>query len=331
MSLEKELYRVDFHHHFFPSDLNKAKSNIDAGWKTPEGNLPWNPAISIQSMNALGIQIALLSLPANPSGEVSSENRRLARAHNMLAANICETYPGRFGFLAGLPFLDDIEGVLEEMAHSLDVLGADGIALTSSYGSGMLSTYIGHEKYDRIWEELDRREAVVFLHGAQIPSSTSHPDPLLGLPVVEVPNETFKAAAHLVVTGKKRKYPKVKIVLAHLGGSSPFLAARVAVLSRHMGCKLTPAEILEDFKTFYFETALSAHETNLAAMERFVTPDRILFGTDFPAVSTAMAAWYTENLDGYYLADALKKDAIMFQNAFNLLPGLRKRIKHGAR
>jgi len=98
-----------------------------------------------------------------------------------------------------------------------------------------------------------------------------------------------------------------------------------------MGCELTPEEIMEDFKTFYFETALSAYETNLAAMEQFVTPDRILFGTDFPAVSTAMAAWYMDNLNGYYLADASKKDAIMFQNAFNLMPGLRKRISHGAR
>lgn len=128
---------------------------------------------------------------------------------------------------------------------------------------------------------------------------------MLGIPVVEViysgacfrhekystirkvPNETFKAAAHLVVTGKKRKYARVKIVLAHLGGSSPFLAARVAVLSRHMGCALTAEEILEDFKSFYFETALSAHETNLAAMEKFVTPDKILFGTDFPGARSA--------------------------------------------
>jgi predicted TIM-barrel fold metal-dependent hydrolase len=99
---------------------------------------------------------------------------------------------------------------------------------------------------------------------------------------LKVPNETFKAAAHLVVSGKKRKYPHVKIILAHMGGSTPFLAARVAILSKHMGCPLTPDEILEDFQSFYYETALSAHETTLAAMDKFVSPDRMLFGTDFP-------------------------------------------------
>jgi hypothetical protein len=53
-----------------------------------------------------------------------------------------------------------------------------------------------------------------------------------------VPNETFKAAAHLVVTGRKRKYARARIILAHLGGSTPFLAPRVAVLAGHMGCAL---------------------------------------------------------------------------------------------
>ena len=96
------------------------------------------------------------------------------------------------------------------------------------------------------------------------------------------PNETFKAAAHLVVTGRKRKYPDVKIILAHLGGTTPILAPRVAVLSHHMGCSLNPEEIMRDFQTFYYETALSGYDTNLTAMERFVSPDRIIFGTDFP-------------------------------------------------
>jgi predicted TIM-barrel fold metal-dependent hydrolase len=100
----------------------------------------------------------------------------------------------------------------------------------------------------------------------------------------KVPNETFKAAAHLVVTGRKRKYPNVKVILAHLGGSTPFLAARVAILSRHMGCNLTPEEILEDFRSFYYETALSAYTTNLQAIDGFIPRENLLFGTDFPGM-----------------------------------------------
>ena len=98
----------------------------------------------------------------------------------------------------------------------------------------------------------------------------------------QVPNETFKAAAHLVVTGKKRRFSNVRIVLAHLGGSAPFLAPRVAALSTHMGCPLTKDEILEDFRSFYFDTALSSSETTLAAMKTFTNEKHILYGTDFP-------------------------------------------------
>jgi predicted TIM-barrel fold metal-dependent hydrolase len=62
-------------------------------------------------------------------------------------------------------------------------------------------------------------------------------------------------------------FPDIKIILAHLGGTTPFLASRVAVLSNHMGCPLSPEEILDDFRSFYYETALSAYEPNLLAIE----------------------------------------------------------------
>lgn len=74
----------------------------------------------------------------------------------------------------------------------------------------------------------------------------------------------------------------MKIILSHLGGSTLALAPRVAVLSRHMGCTLTPEEIMEDFKSFYYETALSAHGTTLTTVKSSLQPDHVLFGTDFP-------------------------------------------------
>ncbi|EEB93880.1 hypothetical protein MPER_07409, partial [Moniliophthora perniciosa FA553] len=212
--------------------------------------------------------------------------------------------------------------VLEEIRYSLDELKADGISMPSSYGIGLEAKYIGDDAYDPVWAELNRRQVVVFLHGAQTPSSTPYPHAFLGIPIVEVPNETFKAASHLVVTGRKRKYPDVKIILAHLGGSTPFLCARIAVLSRHMGCPFEPDEIIEDFKTFYYETALGAHKTTLTGMKSFISPDRLLFGTDFPAVSTEMADWYTKNLEKFYAEEDDVLEAITYKNAKSLFPNL---------
>jgi 6-methylsalicylate decarboxylase len=123
---------------------------------------------------------------------------------------------------------------------------------------------------------------VVFLHGTPTPSSTPYPHPCLGLPIVEVPNETFKAAAHLVVTGKKRRFRDVKIILSHGGGSAQFLAPRVAVLSQHMGCSLSPEECLEDFRSFYVDTALVGHGSTVQFLEGVLGRSSILFGTDYP-------------------------------------------------
>ncbi|KAI0677586.1 hypothetical protein C8Q78DRAFT_99108 [Trametes maxima] len=312
--------RIDIHHHMFPTSINKAGLSEKVGWRTPPENLPWTPDISLRTMDKLNIQTAVLSLPAGlPPGPAGEDNRTAARSFNEYAARICSDHPGRFGFFACLPNLSDTQGVLTEIAHGLDGLKAWGVAMSSSYGDAAEAKYIGDDAFDPIWEELDRRAAVVFLHGAQMPSSTPYPHPYLGIPVTEVPNETFKAAAHLVVTGKKRRWPNVRIILAHLGGSTPFLAPRVAALSRHMGCPLSPEEIVEDFKTFYYDMALSSHETTLTAMRAFVGDDRLLFGTDFPAVSTDTVEWYTKNADEFFAGDRDKLERVMCRNATELL------------
>ncbi|OBZ70437.1 2-amino-3-carboxymuconate-6-semialdehyde decarboxylase, partial [Grifola frondosa] len=277
--------RIDVHHHFFPDTLRKAERNAQVGWRTPVENLPWTPQISLEAMDALGITTAILSLPADA---LHGEDHDAATKFNLHASDICRAFPGRFEFFACVSALSSAPVVLQQIAFALDDLKASGIALASSYGSGTDAKYLGDVVYNTIWEELDRRKAVVFIHGAQIPATTPFPHLFLGLPVTEVPKETFRAAAHLVVTGTKRLYPNVKIILAHLGGCTPFLASRIAVLSRHMGCPLSHEEILEDFKSFYYETALSADRTTLSAMQNFVEPDHILFGTDFPGTQAKL-------------------------------------------
>ncbi|KAJ3802832.1 hypothetical protein GGU11DRAFT_752622 [Lentinula aff. detonsa] len=316
--------RIDVHHHFFPAELAKAKliDFADIGFVSPKENLPWTPEVSLRFMDQTGIDTSILSFPALGSGSVSEENRGLARGRNMQMAKFRDDHPTRFGFFATMPFLQDVEGALAEIAYALDILKADGIAISSSYGEGSEAKYVGHKIYEPIWAELNSRKAVVFLHGNQTPSSTPYPDPTLGIPIVEVPNETYKAASHLVVTGTKRKYPDAKIILSHMGGSTAFLSVRVARLSHYMGCPLSPEEILADFKSFYYDTALSAHETTLTAIQTFITPDRLLFGTDFPAVDKDITNWYTKHLEDFYSDNKEMSEDVAYRNAFRLFPRL---------
>ncbi|KAJ3820787.1 hypothetical protein F5878DRAFT_61889 [Lentinula raphanica] len=316
--------RIDVHHHFFPAELAKKKllDLSDIGFRSPKENFPWTPEVSLKFMDQTGIDTAILSFPALGSGSVGEGNRSLARDRNQEMARFRDNHPTRFGFFATMPFLRDIEGALKEIAYALDVLKADGIAISSSYGEGPDAKYVGHKMFEPIWAELHLRKAVVFLHGNQTPSTTPYPDPTLGIPIVEVPNETYKAASHLVVTGTKRKYPDVKIILSHMGGSTTFLSVRVAALSHYMGCPLTPEEILADFKSFYYDTALSAHETTLVTIQKFITSDRLLFGTDFPAADKGSISWYNQNLVEYFSNQKEMSEDVAYRNALKLFPRL---------
>jgi predicted TIM-barrel fold metal-dependent hydrolase len=320
--------RIDLHQHFFPAggfgaeDLRRLED--ETGWRFPPENFPWSPEKSLRFMDHLGIETAILSLTGSPGGDgVGAANRQFARLLNTTAHQAVIDHPGRFGFFANLPIPSDTEAALDELSHALDVLGAAGVNLTSSYGRCDQARYVGHDVFDPIWEELDRRSAVVFLHGDHTPSSNRYPSRLVPIPVGEVPNETYKAAADLVTRGKKRRYANVRIVLAHSGGSTPFLAGRVAGLAHYLGSELSPEEMIEDFRGFYYETALSGFETNLVALENFVEPDHILFGSDFPAVDLATAAWYTRNVDVYFAERPQRLADVMRNNALALFPRLR--------
>jgi hypothetical protein len=113
---QKVVRRIDLHHHFFLSSLDKVKKNLQVGWRTPPENLPWTPEVSLKFMNAHGIDMAILSVPPSSAGFIGAENRTMARNYNTFAANISKRYPTRFGFFACLPFLDDTEGSVAYLA-----------------------------------------------------------------------------------------------------------------------------------------------------------------------------------------------------------------------
>jgi predicted TIM-barrel fold metal-dependent hydrolase len=327
MTTSSGLARVDFHHHIFPSgELAESLQGslvADSGWTFPGGGPLWTPEKSLAFMDGLGIQTAVLSLPNDLEHGLPAQQRQtFARGINTVARQAVEDHPGRFGFFAHLPTPTDVDAALNELTYALDELDADGITLTNVYGTGDDARSLGDDVFEPLWAELDRRGTLVFLHGEQTPGRNRMPNRFLPTPISEVPNETYKGAADLVTSGRKRQYPNARILLSHSGGSTPFLASRVAVLSHYLGCDLSPEEIIADFRTFYFETALSGFETNLIALENFVPPDQILFGTDFPAVTPDMAGWYTRNVDAYFADRPELLTKVMHGNAHALLPRL---------
>lgn len=107
-----------------------------------------------------------------------------------------------------------------------------------------------------------------------------------------MPHETFKAAAHLVVSGKTRRFSRLAFILAHLGGSTLSLVPRVAGLSQYMGAPLLEEEILSEFRRYWWDAALSG-SCAAQIVESWGLGDRILWGSDFPG-----ASWSDDMTDG---------------------------------
>lgn len=89
------------------------------------------------------------------------ESARVARQMNEYNAQFRNENPMN-GFFATVPPLQHTDLVLQELRYALDTLKADGVTLFTSYATP--EGYLGHDEYVPIWEELNRRKAVVFVH-----------------------------------------------------------------------------------------------------------------------------------------------------------------------
>lgn len=314
--------RIDIHHHYAPGVFRQAiedSGGDPSGWAVPE----WSAEEDLKFMEGRDIGTAMLSItsPGAPIFSDPSESAQLARRCNDIAADLKNKQPSKFGFLAALPDVLDKKGTLEELSYSLDTLKADGVTLFTRYGKD--NHYLGHPDIDYLWEELDRRSAVVFIHPTH-PVDTTPVNKHLPQPVIDYPFETTKTAVDMIINGTVRKYKNVKIVLSHAGGALPYLVERVAVLAPYLqGGERTPQDLIEEAREFYYDTALSGGSNQLLALESFAKPGHILYGSDYPYAPPSAVDYHTNGLDSFKFKDPEMINNINRKNALELFPRLK--------
>ncbi|MFI8975164.1 amidohydrolase family protein [Nocardia asteroides] len=307
--------RIDVHQHVIPPvyrEALRAHGIAAAGGR----DLPdWTPeaALKLMASTRIGTAILSVSTPGTAFLDDPIQAVRLARQLNDYCAELTMRHPDRFGFFATLPMPDVTESATEAI-RALDQLHADGVVLLgNSHG-----TYLGAEGQDQLFRTLDERAAVVLIHPADLPT-----EPVPGVPpfAADFLLDTTRAAYLLVRNGIRRRYPRIRFVLSHGGGFVPYAAHRMA-LAIYSDTGASPVDCLEDFSTFYFDTALSSSAASLPTLTAFARPGHILYGSDWPFAPDPAVQYFGAGLDEYPHLDPPTKAAIERTNALALFPRL---------
>jgi 6-methylsalicylate decarboxylase len=294
--------RIDAHVHILPPDY---RAELERRSLLPTELPPWSAEMTHELMARHDIDAAVMSL--SPPGVFFGDQGladELARLVNERTAEFVAAAPERFAGLAVLP-LPDVDAALSELRYALDVLRLDGVALLSNVSG----TYLGDPAWDALFDELERRGAYVFLH----PTMPPHPLPLPQHPVwlYEFPFDTTRAVVNLIYSGTLERCPNLRVQVAHLGGTAPFLAHRLASLAAREPERASraPAGALAQLRRLYYDTGLSNNMAGLAATLEIADLSQVVFGTDWPYADLPPGGDPAPGLDGLPDGDRARIDA----------------------
>ena len=296
-------WRVDVHHHVVPPEFADDSMPIQ---------LP-DVEAQLRSMDGWHIRAAITSLTPRVLLKNVHRLREVARACNEFQARRVSDHQLRFGSFALLP-LPDVDGALEELSYALDVLRLDGVGLFSSVSE----RYLGDPLFDPVFDELNRRDAVVFIHPTHCEAperARLHAPPF----VVEYVFDTTRAIVNLIYSGTLKRCPRIRFVVAHGGGTVPFLAQRIAMMEGHRGAKGV-ADVIPTLRSLYYEIASTTSAFALRSLQEVANPARILWGSDLPFVYGERLREEVEHWENYDGFDPSARAAVEELNALELFP-----------
>jgi predicted TIM-barrel fold metal-dependent hydrolase len=304
--------RIDVHSHIAPPSLIRALGAQRLG--NPLAS--WTPEKSLADMDAAGVSTSMISIaPAGTPFSDPATAGRLTRECNEYTARLAADHPGRFGLFASLP-LPNVDASLAEIAYAFDTLKADGVGLFTSYGD----KWLGDPAFNRVFEELNRRRAVVYTHPITA-ACCGNLLPNVGDGIIEWGTDTTRAIARIVFGGAAARYPNVRLIFSHAGGTMPFLVERFVNMAKSAQLASQFPEGFEGVaRKFFFDTAQTSNPAAMSALSKVVPVSQIVFGTDFPFRT---AAEHVKGLSDCGVFTPADLRAIDRQNALALLPKFR--------
>jgi 6-methylsalicylate decarboxylase len=310
---------IDTHCHFFPPEYQKLWQDWETQRKIPHfpSQVTWSRAKTIEDMDQSGIRTAILSVASTPGvwfDLPAPEATHIARACNDYAAEMMRDYPGRFGVFATLSMLDT-DTTLKEIEYIFDQLKADGVGLQSNYGD----KWLGNAIYQPIFDELNRRKAVVYVHPL-VANCCGNLSVGTFPAVIEVPHDTTRTVTSLLLSGTFARQRDITWLFSHAGGTIPVMAGRIDAFygKSPKAAEFAPAGIFGELARLYYDTANATFAPTMAALLKLVPVSQITYGTDYPYFPMTQMS----DLKKADLSEA-DLNAIGADNAMRLVPRLK--------
>jgi aminocarboxymuconate-semialdehyde decarboxylase len=322
---------IDLHVHYYTDNYVEAILTADSitTYRRQDGRLvaKWRsgvaltvvdphpgPAQRIEMMDELGITTQVLSVPSpNVYFAPAAAAERLARETNEEFANICRDHPGRFDSLAMIP-LQEVTRAIDVLDWSLSDLGMKGIMILSNVDGKPLDD----PSLEPFWEAANDRDLLVYVHPT-VPDAPHHDENALAI-AVGFFSESTLAVGRLAYSGVFERYPRIRWVFSHLGGTLPLVLYRLDTYWRQFedARERAPKLPSEYARELVFDTA-SRHQPSIQCAIDTLGKDRLVFGSDYPHVPGG-AGPYIEALDPFH-ATAEDRRSILSGRAARLLAG----------
>jgi predicted TIM-barrel fold metal-dependent hydrolase len=311
-------YRIDVHYHGNSPGFIAAIKAHNTG---QTALMNWTPAKALEDMDRDGVATSMMSTsePGVYFGDAAAA-RALARECNDYFARLVADHRTRFGMFATLP-LPDVDGSLKEIAYAFDTLKADGVTFMSSYpypGKYQGNKYLGDPLFTPVMEELNRRKAVAYTHPFRA-------DPMYNLLPerramgITLATDTTLTIASVLDNNIATRFPDIRFIWSHGGGTMPYLAGRFNLGTGPDG---KPNARLAAVQSFYYDTAQAFNSFTLAGFTRMIPNPHIMFGSDYlgNAGSAGNVVRGLESFDGF---TPQQLRAVERDNALALFPRLK--------